>query len=72
MRFYRNLLGDEGYLMHTLPVKALYEHVLAKLITSIRSGCWQAYAVCDTVGDSIGAIAKGFSGTMFGMLGQYA
>jgi len=32
-RFYKNLLGDEGYLMHTLPVKP-YKHVLAKLITS--------------------------------------
>ena len=35
-RFYRNLLGDEGYLMHTLPVKAS-THIWAKLITS---GVW--------------------------------
>ncbi len=32
-RFYRNLLGDEGYLMHTLPVKPS-THIWAKLITS--------------------------------------
>lgn len=32
-RFYKNLLGDEGYLMHTLPVKAS-SHIWAKLITS--------------------------------------
>lgn len=35
-RFYKNLLGDEGYLMHTLPVKAS-SHIWAKLITS---GIW--------------------------------
>ncbi len=33
-RFYRNLLGDEGYLMHTLPVKP-YLHIWTKLITGI-------------------------------------
>lgn len=33
-RFYKNLLGEEGYLMLTLPVKA-HEHILSKLITSI-------------------------------------
>lgn len=32
-RFYKNLFTDEGYLMHTLPVKA-GNHILAKLITS--------------------------------------
>ncbi len=34
LRFYRNLLGDEGYLMFTLPVKAT-THMLSKLITSM-------------------------------------
>lgn len=33
-RFYKNLLGDEGYLMFTLPVKA-WEHIASKLIVSI-------------------------------------
>lgn len=32
-RFYKNLFTDEGYLMHTLPVKA-GDHIFAKLITS--------------------------------------
>ena len=35
-RFYKNLLGDEGYLMHTLPVK-VSTHIWAKLLTS---GVW--------------------------------
>lgn len=36
LRFYKNLLGDEGYLMYTLPVKP--EHLISsKLLTSI---CW--------------------------------
>ena len=35
-RFYKNLLGDEGYLMLTLPVSA-HSHIWAKLIVS---GLW--------------------------------
>lgn len=33
-RFYRNLLADEGYLMHTLPVKP-WQHIVAKLLVSM-------------------------------------
>lgn len=33
-RFYRGLLGDEGYLMHTLPVKT-WQLVLSKLVCAI-------------------------------------
>lgn len=33
-RFYKNLLGDEGYLSFTLPVET-WKHVLSKMITSI-------------------------------------
>lgn len=33
MRFYKNLICDEGYLMHTLPVTAT-QHILSKTITS--------------------------------------
>ena len=33
-RFYKNLLGDEGYLMNTLPVKP-WKNILSKLIVSI-------------------------------------
>lgn len=31
MRFYKNMLGDEGYLMFTLPVKT-WQHLVSKLI----------------------------------------
>ena len=34
MRFFRNLLGDEGYLMMTLPVTR-EENILAKLLTAV-------------------------------------
>jgi hypothetical protein len=33
-RFYKNLLGDEGYLMFTLPVQS-WKHLLCKLFTSM-------------------------------------
>jgi hypothetical protein len=33
-RFYKNLLGDEGYLMFTMPVKP-WQHILCKLFTSM-------------------------------------
>ena len=33
-RFYKNLLGDEGYLMFTLPVKT-WQNVLNKLIFAV-------------------------------------
>lgn len=34
IHFYRNLLGSEGYLMHTLPVRGRYL-ILSKLISSV-------------------------------------
>lgn len=33
-RFYKNLLGGEGYMMHTLPVPA-WQHIVSKLIVSV-------------------------------------
>jgi len=33
-RFHKNLLADEGYLMHTLPVP-VWQHILSKLLVSI-------------------------------------
>jgi hypothetical protein len=33
-RFYKNLLANEGYLMHTLPVKP-WKHIISKLLVSI-------------------------------------
>lgn len=40
MRFYKNMLGGEGYLMHTLPVKT-GSLILSKIITSF---CWMLIA----------------------------
>ena len=39
-RFYKNLLGREGYLMHTLPVTET-QLILSKLITSMVCGAVQ-------------------------------
>lgn len=33
-RFYKNLLQNEGYLMHTLPVK-MWQHIMSKLVVSM-------------------------------------
>lgn len=33
-RFYKNLLQNEGYLMHTLPVK-MWQHIASKLLVSV-------------------------------------
>ena len=33
-RFYKSLLGDEGYLMFTIPVKA-WQNILNKLLVSM-------------------------------------
>ena len=42
LRFYRNLLGDEGYLMMTLPVSR-EEHILSKLLAAV------IWSVCTTI-----------------------
>ena len=42
LRFYRNLLGDEGYLMFTLPVSR-EQHILSKLFTAV------IWVVCTSV-----------------------
>jgi len=42
LRFYRNLLGDEGYLLMTLPVTR-EQHILAKLLAAV------IWSVCTTV-----------------------
>ena len=44
-RFYKNLLGDEGYLMMTLPVKPS-QHLWAKLHTSLIWTICSALACC--------------------------
>lgn len=65
MRFYKNLLGDEGYLMFTLPVRA-DQHLNVKLITSmlwtllsfltVIASLFIAFATPDVMRD----IAEGF------------
>ena len=42
LRFYRNLLGDEGYLMMTLPVSR-EQHILSKLVAAM------IWSICSTV-----------------------
>ena len=59
-RFYQNLLGREGYLMHTLPVNE-NQLILSKLLTSM---VWVLCSglvgiVCITVMVSIGVIDSG-------------
>jgi len=44
-RFKKNLLGDEGYLMNTLPVKVT-ELILSKLVVSIS---WVLTSICSAV-----------------------
>jgi hypothetical protein len=65
MRFYKNLLGDEGYLMHTLPVKP-YKHILAKLITT---AVWMVASLCVAVlSVIILALRKGLFSDIFGYI----
>lgn len=64
-RFYRNLLGREGYLMHTLPVTET-QLILSKLLTSmvwvLCSGL--VGVVCITVMVSIGVLDAEVLGTL--------
>lgn len=43
-RFYKNLLGDEGYLMFTLPVKT-WQHITSKFLTAIIWCAFSAIAI---------------------------
>ncbi len=58
MRFYKNLLGDEGYLMFTLPVRP-DQHITVKLITSVMWTLFSLIAVFSSL-----FIAFATSGTM--------
>lgn len=51
-RFYKNLLSDEGYLMHTLPVKP-WKHIISKLLVSML--CMLASVIAAII--SIGVIS---------------
>ena len=59
MRFYKNMLGGEGYLMHTLPVKTS-SLILSKLITAC---CWMLIAFAVIV---ISTIVLGLSSGIIG------
>ncbi len=48
-RFYTSLLGDEGYLMFTLPVKP-WQHIVSKLITAMA---WTTLSFLVTVGSIV-------------------
>jgi len=48
-RFYTSLLGDEGYLMFTLPVKT-WQHIATKLITAMA---WTTLSFLVTVGSIV-------------------
>lgn len=66
-RFYKNLLGDEGYLMHTLPVKP-YKHILSKGIISIF---WLIISIIVTVASlCILAIGTGLIPSIFDYIGK--
>ncbi len=47
-RFYKNLLGDEGYLMFTLPVKT-WQNVTSKLLTAVMWYILSAVAVISSI-----------------------
>lgn len=65
MRFYKNMLGGEGYLMHTLPVKTS-SLIISKIITSF---CWMLIAGVVVV---ISTIVLGFSSGIVGYALKYA
>ena len=46
LRFYKNLLGDEGYLMFTLPVHT-WKHIVSKLVAAMT---WSIASIIVTVG----------------------
>lgn len=54
VRFYRNLYGDEGYLMHTLPV-SVHAKVLSKLFVTV------AFYLITTIAIILSVISLGFS-----------
>lgn len=48
-RFYKNLLGDEGYLMFTLPIKT-WQHVISKLLVAMM---WTVLSFLVTIGSIV-------------------
>lgn len=64
-RFYKNLLGNEGYLMFTLPVTA-GRNVLGKLIPAV---CWVVAAALLT---ALSALMIGFDGSLGQLLNGFS
>ncbi len=64
-RFYRNLLGTEGYLMFTLPVSTL-EHILSKMLSAML---WILLGML--TGLLSGALMVAISGNLPGFLNQF-
>lgn len=70
-RFYRNLLGNEGYLMFSLPVGThhlILSKVIGSLIWSFLSG---AVAVCTVAIMGLAAVPLEDIMKMFGNIGEY-
>jgi len=77
LRFYRNLYGDEGYLMHTLPVTAS-QHIISKIlvavgsylvtliviILSVFSLAFSLFSAIDPTVDISGEISKGWEAVL--------
>ena len=65
-RFYKNLLGDEGYLMFTLPVKP-WQHIVSKLIIAMLwSGLSliviiSSIAILIGIKDTLAALSRGIN-----------
>lgn len=53
IRFYKNLVRDEGYLMHTLPVPT-WQLIASKLITAYIWFAASAVVICASVGIAMG------------------
>lgn len=65
VRFYRNMYTDEGYLMHTLPVKS-WEHILTKGFTFFIWSLISVFAVFFSIFSIIFSAALSVSGINWG------
>ena len=65
VRFYRNMYTDEGYLMHTLPVKS-WEHILTKGLTFFIWSLISVLAVFFSIFSIIFSAALSVSGINWG------
>lgn len=61
VRFYRNMYTDEGYLMHTLPVKS-WEHIISKglvfFIWSLIAGFAVVLSVCSLAFTAVAVVSE--------------